>query len=171
MLTLNDGWLGDGLAFPDFDKILDFTSAGSESSTSVNVNGDTDLEYKIIANNLDADYYTVRLNDDTTLANYGGQYLINSAGTISAWRGTTGYILPVNALTLTDATILTPAGFTKTCFRIENRYTSGTTIGLSGEWGLVWNSTANVTKISFVMSSGNFTSGTRIIVYRRRVNT
>jgi len=172
MLTLNDGWLGDGIAFPDFDKILDFTSAGGEASASVNVNGNTDLEYKVITRNLTTQVIYTQLNNDATGSNYGLQYIQNNGGTITASRGATTptitYTMATNTISLN--TILTPAGFIKTCFYEGAQLQTGTTVGIYHSWGLSWNSTANVTSMKFLPASGNFTAGTRIIVYRRRVN-
>jgi hypothetical protein len=157
--------------FPDFDKILDFTSAGSESSTSVNVNGDTDLEYKIIVRSLNsAQPLITRLNNDSTSGHYGYQQLVNSAGTVSAGRGTTSNIGTIGTLAETIGTILTPVGFIKTAFWDDCRYTSGTTMGNFNSTGYSFNDTSNITVISVAPVSGNHTAGTRIIVYRRRVN-
>jgi hypothetical protein len=160
-----------GTAFPDFDKILDFTSAGSESSTSVDVNGDTDLEYKIICRNFDADDRPLlRLNNAST--GYGAQYIQSSSGTITAARGTAtdmGSIAADSGFGIT--TLLTPSGFIKTSFLEKSQYSSGTTNSLFIILGYSYNSTANITTLDFISESGNFTAGTRIIVYVRKVNT
>jgi hypothetical protein len=152
---------------PTFQKILDFTSAGSESSVSVNVDGDTDKEYRVSVRDLKSDEGVIlKLNSETV---YGYQYLYNLAGSIAAGRGTTGYICFTNRLGLMDATVLTPAGFIKTCFFPEMRYTSGTTIGGIILWGQSINITANITTMTFSgESAGNFTAGTRITVFARR---
>lgn len=161
----------DAPVFPDFDKILDFTSDGSEASVSVAVNGDTDKEYKIVARNLSTTNTVVpTLNGDSTAGHYGYQYILNNGGVITAARGTDAALAVTNALSECEYSLLTPSGFIKTCFIEKNLYTSGTTMGLKIELGYSYNSTSNITTIGFASSSGNFTSGTRIIVYKRRVN-
>ena len=158
------------LNFPGFQEILDFTSAGSESSVSVTVDGDTDKEYKIIIRNLTSQQIYIRPNNDSGATNYGYQYLLNNAGTITAARNVTTSIFPTGTLSEDTYTFLTPTGFLKTAFNDRNGYTSGTTIGLFLVAGSVWNSTSNVTSLDFVSASGNFTTGTRITVYARRSN-
>jgi len=158
--------------FPDFDKILDFTSAGAESSTSVNVLSNTDKEYKImIFLPTDASYIRIRLNNDSG-GNYGSQSLINAAGTISASRGTSNTDIG-EAFTYGwfTTTILAPTGFIPTSFAEWSVYSSGTTMTPYRLWGASWNSTSQITTLDFVHNSGNFPSGTRIIAYKRRVNT
>jgi len=159
------------LAFPDFDKILDFTSTGSEASTSVVVNSDVDLEYKVIIRSLDTTNYTrMRFNADTG-NNYGRQLLTNSAGSVSAVRDAQGgfYLVPNNGASV--CTIIAPVGFIKTAFQENCRWTTGTTVNFYNVQGVSWNNTASITAIGFAPDSGNFTAGTRIIVYKRRVNT
>ena len=52
---LNPVTLASGLpakiSFPGFQKIFDFTSAGSEAAVNVPVDGDTDKEYKVVIRN------------------------------------------------------------------------------------------------------------------------
>jgi hypothetical protein len=167
----NLGISGVGCSFPDFDKILDFTSAGSESSTSVSVNGDTDLEYKVqIRNTHSSVLIFCRLNNDSG-TNYGYQNVNNYLGSVSAARYTNlTRIVASSYLGETVSTILTPAGFIKTAFTEDQSWQSGTTILAYGVAGTSWNSTANVTTLNFLPTTGNFTAGTRIIVYRRRQN-
>lgn len=158
------------LNFPGFQEILDFTSAGSESSVSVAVDGDTDKEYKIVFRNLTSVTCYMRLNGDTGASAYGYQQLQNDNGTITASRGTTSVMSFFNALSNNIYTLLTPTGFVKTGFAERNLYTSGTTMrGVVGI-GHSYNSTSNITAISFFTDSGNFTAGTRITVYARRSN-
>jgi hypothetical protein len=157
--------------FPGFQEILDFTSAGSESSVSVTVDGDTDKEYIICANNTDTgEVILLRLNNDSTANKYGRQYIYNNAGTITSARQTDASFRLTRILGLGVFNLLTPTGFLKTGFWISPAYTSGTTIGNILIEGLSFNSTSNVTSLDFLMESGNFTSGTRITVYCRRSN-
>jgi hypothetical protein len=158
-----------GVSFPDFDKILDFTSAGSESSVSATVTND--LEYKIIIRNLDtADAINMLVNGDTSTMGY--QRITNTARTIAALRDTSeATILVCPALGFSDTTLLAPSGFISTIFSDQTTYTSGTTIGLKALYGYSYDGTAALTSLDFSSASGNFTAGTRIIVYRRRVNT
>jgi hypothetical protein len=158
------------LNFPGFQEILDFTSAGSESSVSVTVDGDTDKEYKIVVRNTTAQVIALLLNNDNTAAHYGFQYLDNTAGSVTAARTTAALIYTAYALGLCNVSLLTPTGFLKTAFTSQGIYTSGTTINQYNMFGQVWNSTANVTSLDFSPASGNFTSGTRITVYARRSN-
>jgi hypothetical protein len=163
--------MGAGCSFPDFDKILDFTSAGSESSVSVAVNGDVDKEYQVIVRNPSgsANVYT-RLNNDSG-SNYGHQYLLNDTGTVVASRPAANTILTnTQASNLSNEVIIAPTGFIKTSFHRRFLYVSGTSLEGLYLYGNSYNSTSNITSINFVSSSGNFTAGTRIIVYRRRVN-
>lgn len=156
------------LNFPGFQEILDFTSAGSESSVSVTVDGDTDKEYKILVRSTDsADIVRMALNNDTTAANYGRQYIYNNSGTITAARDTSVPLLG-NKLANSETSLLTPSGFIKTLFNNPLVYSTGTTIQEYFLAGQSYNSTANITSLNFYMSSGNFTSGTRISVFARR---
>jgi hypothetical protein len=155
--------------FPGFQEILDFTSAGSESSTSVTVDGDTDKEYICVVRSLTAGDILMRLNNDSTSGKYGRQYIYNNAGTISAGRATaTEWGISPAWVGMAVINLLTPTGFLKTCFRSYLDYTSGTTISHTFQDGYVFNSTSNVTSLDFLAGSGNFTSGTRIVVYARR---
>jgi len=155
--------------FPDFDKILDFTSAGSESSTSVNVTND--LEYKIlIPKTASSPAIWLRINNDSTASKYGRQYIFNRAGSISAARGTSSGFDLGSGQDLYELTLLAPTGFIKTLFLNRGAYTSGTTMGSYILDGWSFNSTSDLTSLNFVSQSGNFTAGTRIIVYRRRQN-
>lgn len=160
---------GAKISFPGFQEILDFTSAGSESSVSVTVDGDTDKEYLIYTRNLNSGAKIgFRFNSDSG-NNYGYQFLNNSSGTITANRS---YDSGTSAITNTLGEqlwrVLTPTGFIKTMFSESCVYSSGTTISQMTFVGWSWNSTANVTSIDFFSASGNFGTGTRICVYARR---
>jgi hypothetical protein len=154
--------------FPGFQEILDFTSAGSESSVSVTVDGDTDKEYKIVIRGIGADLVWLRLDGATS--GYGSQYLMNNAGTITSARATNGALIEAGAYNIIEGSLLTPTGFIKTFFSSEIRYSSGTTIGLTFTSGWAYNSTSNITTMDFIASNPNFASGTRITVYARRSN-
>ena len=157
--------------FPGFQQIFDFTSAGSESSVTATGNGDTDKEYKIVVRNLGTGAVVrLRLNADTG-ANYGYQFVQNLSGTITANRATNATSITLNDyLSSADCALLTPAGFIKTCFKMNNNYTSGTTMAAIYLAGHSWNNTANVTSLGFSTDTGNFTAGTRITVFARRSN-
>lgn len=140
------------------------------SSVSVTVDGDTDKEYKILINNPSTGaQINLRLNSDSG-TNYGYQYLLNNAGSISAARSSSTNMIycPATTKTLTVYTLLTPSGMVKTGFEEHGWWSSGTTISVNYYYGFVWNSTANVTTLAFSANSGNFASGTRITVYARR---
>lgn len=156
------------LNFPGFQEILDFTSAGSESSVSVAVDGDTDKEYSICIRNLDGtNSVNMLLGGDTST--YGFQRVINSAGTITADRDTSeATIIVCPALSVTEASLITASGFIKSLFVTKSTYTSGTTIGSHSKQGYAYDGTATFSSIDFASSSGNFTAGTRITVYARR---
>jgi len=158
------------LNFPGFQEILDFTSAGSESSVSAAVDGDTDKEYKIIVRNLDtADSVNLLLGGDTST--YGYQRMTNTAGTIAAAGDTSeATIILCPALSLCEATLLTPSGFQKTLFLNQSTYTSGTTMANFNLYAYAYDGTATFTSLDFSSASGNFTAGTRITVYARRSN-
>lgn len=156
------------LNFSCFQEILDFTATGSESSTSVAVDGDTDKEYKIVVRNLDsADAVNLLLGGDTTT--YGYQRLTNTAGTIAAARDTSEATIGVcPALSLTEMSLSAPSGFIKTLFLTQLTYTSGTTMANFNIYGYSYDGTATFTSLDFSSASGNFTAGTRITVFARR---
>jgi len=156
--------------FPGFQEILDFTSAGSEASVSVTVDGDTDKEYRILIRNLDSsDAVNMLIGADTST--YGFQSLTNTGGTIAAARDTSeATIIMCPGLSLCEATLLAPSGFIKTLFLNQSTYTSGTTIANYNLRGYSYDGTATFTSLDFSSASGNFTAGTRITVYCRRSN-
>jgi hypothetical protein len=154
-------------SFPGFQRIGDFTSAGTESSYMLNVNGDTDKEYRIASRTLGSDQIYLRLNGDSGL-NYGTQYLY-TGGTPTAGRDARAQFgVGTAAYGMTTWTLLTPPGFVKTMNYNERAYTSGTTLQYYTTAGANWNNTANVTTLNFVKSAGNFIAGERITVYVRR---
>jgi len=159
------------LNFPGFQEILNFTSVGSESSISVTVDGDVDKEYKVIVRNLITDQHIyMRMNADAGATSYGYQRIYNDGGNISAARGTLSgfYVNPIKGLN--EYSIFTPTGFLKTGFMTAARYDSGTALNVSYIAGSVYNSTSNITSLGFYPASGNFVTGTSIIVYARRSN-
>lgn len=153
-----------------FKQIADFTSAGSESSMSVTVNSDVDLEYRIdVFNTSTLRYLRIVLNSDTG-ANYGYQFIYNTAGVVTAARSAVSELtLSNNIRGLGSLTILAPVGFIKTCFDSQQSWLSGTTVNQCGIEGQVWNNTASITNMTMSPNIGNFTSGTRITVYARIV--
>jgi hypothetical protein len=160
------------ISFPGFQRILDFTATGAESTKSLVVDGDTDKEYIVIirdtttlANNV----VVLRLNTDSG-TNYGLQWIDNTAGTITAARGVGAtYIVSGGQISHTVHRILTPSGFIKTAFSGWVQYDSGTTVYRTQLRGAVWNNTANVTSFDFATPGGGaFGTGTRIIVFARR---
>lgn len=154
--------------YPGFQEILDFISTGVESSTSVSVNGDTDLEYIIEVFNPSATVYQIlRLNSDSG-SNYGHQYLRNVSGTVSCARAVDTALISGGNYTIDRIQLIAPSGLIKTAYSTYMTYSSGTNIANVFSFGNVWNSTANVTSLNFSASSGNFVSGTRITVYARR---
>lgn len=157
---------GAKINFPGFQQILDFTSAGSESSVSVTVDGDTDKEYKIMIRNLDAADAIYATLDGSTACGY--QLLKNASGTISASRGATAVLGICQALSLADITFLLPTGFLKTSLNRVSVHSSGTTMSEYHLYGIVNNDTSGTSSMEFTPASGNFTAGTRITVYARR---
>ena len=157
--------------FPGFQEILDFTATGSESSVALTVDGDVDKEYRItIRNTSTTDSVCLRINNDSTANRHGRRYLQNYLGTITSNQntGTFWYLGFVGGSGITE--VLTPTGLIKTCFTQSNNYASGTTIENCYIAGNSFNSTANVTLLYFLMSSGAFPTGTRITIYARRSN-
>ena len=152
--------------FDGYQELMNWTSAGSESSVSLTVDGDTDMEYVIEARNLTAQNMNLRLNNASS--NYGRQALCNVGGTISALRQTLTYILGCYAISLNRIIISTINGFPKFTNMIPHVYTSGTTISDFYLIGDVYNSTNNITSLNFICNSGNFTAGTNIRVLGRR---
>ncbi len=157
------------ISFPGFQEIADFTFTGAQSSLAVPVNGDTDLEYKIMIfyNDTAQDMY-MRLNNDSG-ANYGSQLLRNNNGTITASRSTADSSFAFTLATSTNASLaqidlLTPAGFVKT-MSYQSDVQSSLLIDLNG---FVYNSTSNITSLNFGTNASFFTAGTRIAVYARR---
>lgn len=156
------------LNFPGFQEILDFTATGSEASKSVTVDGDTDKEYIVYVRNLGVNEINITLNGATT--DYGRQYIVNNAGSVTAARNTTAWIAYVHGIGEVIGTLSTPKGLQKLWTSSHNAYTSGTTVGVSMLFHMTYNSTANVTSIDFASSAGNMASGSRITVYARRSN-
>lgn len=155
--------------FDGYQELMNWTSAGSESSVSLTVDGDTDMEYVIEARNLDADDRVgLRLNNDSTAGIYGHQYIQNSSGTITAARATEAVMYITDDLGRGSLTISTISGFTKFLLNNVSGYTSGTTIPTLRLFGRVYNSTSNITSLDFLSESGNFTAGTNIRVLGRR---
>lgn len=157
------------IQFPGFQKVLDYTATGSESSVALTVNGDTDKEYRILTFNASTSQtIDFRINNDSTGSIYGYQQIYNNGGTVSAVTGRYDRIWSALYPGLGDFSLLTPTGFLKTCFLQVGDYNSGTTLDgyITREYS--YNSTANVTSLNFFMSSGNFTSGNRISVFARR---
>lgn len=159
------------ISFPGFQEILDFTATGSESSVSVAVDGDTDKEYIILSRLSVTSGVKILLNNDSG-NNYGDQYLLNNAGSISAARQTPSYMTGMDASkSLSEIVLRTPASFIKTAKTTTIVYSSGTTISQYYTSGESWNNTANVTEIKFnTYSGGNYATGDRIVVYARRSN-
>lgn len=158
---------GAVLSFPGFQRILNFTATGSESSVSVTVDGDVDKEYIILALGLTTDVH-LKLNNDATAGIYGYQAFWNGSGTLSAGRYTDNKIGVTVSPGLGIIRLLTPSGFIKTAYIDQSYYSSGTTMSSVYYRGVSYNSTSNITSLNFVSSSGNFDSGTRITVYARR---
>jgi len=159
------------LNFPGFQEIFDFTAAGGEASTSVTVDGDTDKEYLIYCRDIEADYVSLRLNNDSTANVYGRQYLLNDGGAINAARGTANQMYICEPYGESFMSLLTPTGFLKTVSSACYNITSGTTVDEVFHQVWSYNSTSNITSLDFLMESGNFTAGTRIMVYARRSQT
>jgi hypothetical protein len=158
------------LNFPGFQRILDFTATGSESSVSVAVDGDTDKEYTVIGRNLNSsNAFRLYLNNDTG-ANYGFQYLDNNSGTLTAAQGTTAFSGFFHPLGISNFTLLTPSGLIKSLYSHRCQYGSGTTVTTLNLQGNIYNSTSNIISLNFITDSGNFTAGTRIIAFARRSN-
>ena len=153
--------------FDGYQELMNWTSAGSESSVSLTVDGDTDMEYVIEARNLNPTYsISMRFNNDSG-NNYGYQRLLNSGGSISANRnsGSACNLAMESCYSIKTLSVLN--GLIKIDNMFNNTYSSGTTIGLLILWGFVYNSTSNITSIIFA-TEGNFTAGTNIRVLGRR---
>ncbi len=155
------------ISFPGFQKILDYAGSSLDSSVSVAVNSDTDLEYYVYMFTNDASNRQLTFNNDSG-TNYGRQYILNLTGTISG-NNTTGEhsIFPVcwdSGVGIVQ--IIAPVGFIKTVFCSTHEYGSGTTISNNLALGGVWNSTANITSIK--IAGGTFASGDRVLIFARR---
>lgn len=156
------------ISFPGFQRILDFTATGAESTKSVAVDGDTDKEYRIVVRNLGASSMSLRLNGDTG-SKYGSQNIVNNGGSIAAARVVTTYFTPAINTSIGEMTLLTPSGFIKTGTSFVSRYTTGTTMDYKFDQGVSFNETANITSLDFFdLASAAWTAGTRITVYARR---
>ncbi len=159
------------ISFPGFQRILNFTSV-NESSLSVPVNSDTDLEYLIFifSNTTDFD---MRFNFDSG-NNYGSQYIKNNAtdvftGPIAAratGQSSCASITGSSSSAITIINILAPVGFIKTVITENCSYTSTTVIEQQTNRAYVYNSTSNLTSINFVNMDS--TAGTNILIYARR---
>lgn len=155
------------ISFPGFQRIKNFIAAGGESAFALTVDGDTDKEYRVVARNTNASKeILILLNNDAVEANYGRQYLFNQSGTISAARGTQSPRDQISGMC--EWTILTPPGLPKIIVNDWMYWSSGTTVTQTMINRRVWNSTANVTSLNFMHSSGTFTADTHIVVFARR---
>lgn len=158
--------------FDGYQELMNWTSAGSESSVSLSVDGDTDMEYVIEARDLTAgnDSIRLRLNNDSTAGIYGRQFLYNNAGTISSGRDTDTSWVITSKYSNTYATISTINGFIKFYKSFIGMQTSipSTAINEVVLQGCSYNSTSNITSLVFFPHTGNFTAGTNIRVLGRR---
>jgi hypothetical protein len=153
--------------FPGFQEILDFTSAGSEASKSVTVIDD--LEYHVDILNLSTTQpINITLN---TGFSYGQQYLQDVSSTISAARSTASTIMVCAALSFVSGKIISPASFPKTSIQQSSTYSSGTNVLTYKMDGMTATSTASTTSIVATPASGNFASGSRVVITARRSNT
>jgi hypothetical protein len=158
--------------FDGYQELMNWTSAGSESSVALTVDGDTDMEYVIECRNLkvasNSGLYC-RLNNDSTANIFGFQYIFNSAGTITAARGTTNLGFFVSTQGGYGAVkVSTIDGFLKFSQQQIGECSSGTDVTKLFLTGFSYNSTYNITSLDFLIESGNFTAGTNIRVLGRR---
>lgn len=156
------------ISYPGYQEILDFLAAGGESSTSVTVDGDVDQAYKIYVRTTDsAQSLGLVLNGDSSNI-YGVQYLQNDAGTITAARATFTKFYCGNIKGTGEYALLTPANLPKQFFGQSMYWTSGSAVDRGLVEAKVYNSTSNITSLTFAMDTGTFDAGVRITVYARR---
>jgi hypothetical protein len=162
--------VGAKLNFPGYQEIFDFLSVGGETSVPCFVDSDTDKDFIIYTRNTNSSYtILLRLNSDAG-ANYGQQQGYDYQGTIYAGRNTNLTALNINASypSASIGSLIAPVGGTKKLICQDLLYVSGTTIDLTRKVVGVWNNTASINLFTFLMSTGNFTAGTRITVFARR---
>lgn len=153
---------------PFMQEIADTTFDGTTSTLAVTVASDTDLEYQIFINNIPgAQDILVRLNNDNG-SNYFLQDMINNAGTITAAQSTATEVRMGSGNGFGHLIVTCPSGMVKQGILMLGCRTSGTTINYARATSFTWNNSAQVTSLNFISNSGNFASGSRVIVYARR---
>jgi hypothetical protein len=133
------------------------------------VNGDVDKEYKIYVYMPSVKTVYVRLNNDGG-SNYGRRYVDNNNGSVTTAGDAVVcfYTGGGFGVEMAELSLLTPSSNIKTCLVMRCDLISGTTIRDINVTGYSYNSTANITLLSFLSSSAEFSAGTKISVYARR---
>jgi hypothetical protein len=167
------------LNYDGLDKVYDSDeesiSFPVSSITVSGLDGDVDEEYFIewVAEFVSATgAMRIRLNNDSG-ANYGYQFVRGSSSTISSGRNTARTQLDydgatVGALTEGKVTLYAKSGNERTLVGHSTATITGTTVTDLNAWGHVWSNTAtNITSIVFLTTAGSFTTGTRIVIWKK----
>ena len=93
-------------------------------------------------------FITLKINNDSTISNYGYQLLDGSNTTISAVRGANSlptllYLSALNKLGMNNIILFSKSGFVRTLIQERNNDISGTTIDSIRLGGWSWNNTVN----------------------------
>jgi len=154
--------------------------AAATTSISISgLNGDVDIEYRLILRcvaGADGTVIRLRPNNDTNAANYHWQGLFGTPDAASADQGDGGMFLVYDATTsntgkisLSDVTLYAKSGYLRTSFVKCTLGISGTAINGCEEIGNVWTNTAdNITSLVITHKTTNGLGiGTRAILLKK----
>lgn len=151
--------------------------AATNSIIIPGLNGNTDVEYQLIArvkSGSAAPAYYLRINGDTTVANYGQAYIQNggTGGTLASQPGiAVGSATVANEWGLYNGLLHASVNGSPRMFVTTYvQQVSGATVGQAGINSGAWNNTtSNITQIEFYSTvAGGLAAGTHIEVWARR---
>jgi len=157
-----DGW----------EEIYEHTVAGSaETSITIsNLSGNTDEVYMLdVRTTVAAMTYSLKLNSDGTVTNYGFQYLYAADESLTAARNNNTIPQITHGIGAGNVLICAKSGENRTLLIDNIREVSGTTVTSLLTWGWVWNNSADeITSLVIVASqAGGLGVGSHISLYRR----
>lgn len=154
-------------------------AAAATSITISGLDGNTDTQYRLLSrfvNGYAGCTYGICPNNDTTVGNYGYQYLVGYSTTIAAARAANyGYARigegngSVGDKCLSDTIIYAKSGYVRTMLTSEISSITGTSVGYVFLWGNEWSNTAdNITSLVITADQANGLGiGTSIELYRK----
>jgi len=171
------------VSYDGFQKVYETTLLASAPSVTISgLNGDVDVEYKVVLRAIsavDATAIVISPNNDTTT--YGFQQISGSVADIIAGRSTafTGFYAgyaDANHLIQTDMVICAKTGFVRTALNNMLEDITGTTVTYVTLQGLSYDDTStNITSLVFnadkTNSDGRLGIGTYIALYAKKART